>query len=53
MDSFKSLVGTLGEDVKDMIYLNLLATAPAFQRHGYGGALVDTIEDIVSIFLLA
>ena len=41
------LLGTLGKDVDNMVHLNLLATAPAFQRNGFGGALVEAINDIV------
>jgi len=37
---------TLGEKVKDMIHLNILATAPASQGLGYGGMLVDAIANL-------
>ena len=43
----KMINDTFGEGAKDMIYLGALATAPAFQRRGYGGALVEAINDIV------
>ncbi|KAH8118698.1 hypothetical protein DFH11DRAFT_1568734 [Phellopilus nigrolimitatus] len=33
----------LGDSVKSMIYLNLIATAPESQGHGYGTALMDTV----------
>ncbi|THH12228.1 hypothetical protein EW145_g101 [Phellinidium pouzarii] len=36
----------LGEDMKKMRSVNALATAPAFQRRGYGGALVDAITEL-------
>ena len=47
MTKLEKLVSTLGNDVEDMIQLDWLGTAPAFQRRGYGGALVETINDIV------
>ncbi|KIM46361.1 hypothetical protein M413DRAFT_441453 [Hebeloma cylindrosporum] len=33
----------LGDRIKDMIYVNLLATQPQSQGHGYGGALLDIV----------
>jgi len=37
----------LGDRIKDMIYVNLLATQPQSQGHGYGGALLDTVTRLV------
>lgn len=38
----------LGAKAKEMMYLNLLATAPACQGQGYGSALVQSFTDAVS-----
>ena len=34
--------------MEDMIYVGLLATEPASQGKGYGGALLEVINDFVS-----
>ncbi|KAI5115698.1 hypothetical protein M0805_002562 [Coniferiporia weirii] len=36
----------LGADAREMRCVNALATAPASQRHGYGGALVSAITQL-------
>ena len=41
------LVGTLGEDEENMICVDVIATAPEFQGHGYGKALLNAINNIV------
>jgi len=33
----------IGDRAKDMLYVNVLATAPAEQGRGYGGAVLDNI----------
>lgn len=45
----KLIKDTLGAKAKDMMYLNLLATAPACQGQGYGSALVQSFTDAVSV----
>lgn len=45
----KLINDTLGGKAKDMMYLNLLATAPACQGQGYGSALVQSFTDAVSV----
>lgn len=37
----------IGDRIKDMIYVDLLATQPQSQGHGYGGALLDTVTSLV------
>lgn len=44
----KLIKDTLGAKAKDMMHLNLLATAPACQGQGYGSALVQSFTDAVS-----
>ncbi|KAF8969471.1 hypothetical protein BDZ97DRAFT_246528 [Flammula alnicola] len=36
----------LGDRVKEMLYVGLVATDPQSQGHGYGGALLDTITSM-------
>lgn len=45
----KMIAESLGESVKEMIYITVLATAPECQGLGYGTALVNTITLSVSI----
>jgi hypothetical protein len=33
----------IGDRAKDMLYVNGLATAPAEQGRGYGGAVLDSV----------
>lgn len=35
-----------------MLYVALLATDPESQGHGYGGALLETVNDIVRRFVI-
>ena len=43
----KLISEVLGDRIKDMIFVDLLATQPESQGHGYGGALLDTITRLV------
>lgn len=38
---------TIGDRIGNMIVINLLATEPASQGRGYGGSLVEAVNDIV------
>jgi hypothetical protein len=38
---------TIGDRIGNMILINLLATEPASQGRGYGGSLVEAVNDIV------
>lgn len=37
----------IGDKVDEMIYIDLVATAPACQGRGYAGAILDTVGAIV------
>jgi len=45
----KLISEVLGDRIKHMIYVNLLATQPQSQGHGYGGTLLDTVTRLVSL----
>jgi hypothetical protein len=38
----------IGDNVKDMMYVNGICTSPASQGRGYGGAVLDSVTAIVS-----
>lgn len=53
LNKFEALFKTtIGDSAKDMFYVEGLATAPARQRRGYGGMLLDTITALVRLSLL-
>ena len=43
----------IGDRVSSMIYVSLLATDPTSQAHGYGGALLEAVNDLVCVFTLS
>ncbi|KAF9472951.1 hypothetical protein BDN70DRAFT_997897 [Pholiota conissans] len=40
---------TIGDRLSDMVYIDILATEPASQGRGYGGALVEAINDMADL----
>lgn len=43
----KAIKETFGDNVNDHLYIELLATSPAYQGRGYGSALMKSINDAV------
>ena len=38
---------TIGDRLSSMVYVDILATDPKSQGHGYGGMLLEAINDLV------
>ena len=47
----KALDRVLGDRAKDMLTVMILATEPASQNRGYGGALLDAVTSLVDVSL--
>ena len=45
----KALDRVLGDRVKDMMTVVILANEPSSRKRGYGGALLDAVTSLVNI----